>query len=100
MRHPRIAHTLALVFFAAFTVIAASSCDKTDIGGGCSSQDQCESDLQCLPFCGVVNDGSICTISCKTDADCADVGDDAICFSCAGGNVCFPNHSCAGGSCK
>jgi hypothetical protein len=61
------------------------------IGAGCHTTDQCESGLECLPFCGVKDDGRVCTVPCSSDTACGELHEGATCWSCPGGNVCFPD---------
>jgi hypothetical protein len=84
---PYLFATLAL----AALVVTIPSCDSGyGFATGCNSTDQCESDFTCLPFCGVTDNGSICTIPCTTDAECEAVYEGGKCWDyCELGGVCF-----------
>jgi hypothetical protein len=75
-------------------VLAACGTSAKPAGAVCSDSSECEAAESCLEFgqfsgsaCTVV--GKVCSKSCQTTADCADLGSSFMCFaSCGSAMVC------------
>lgn len=84
---------MKLAVAIAFVVGCTTDGGKLPPSAVCEQTSDCEDGLTCEPFAvfpqGVcMEQGTICTKTCETDADCTDLGPNFMCFANCDGMMC------------